>query len=159
MRRLAVFILLLLITCGSDIPSQLKPLLILPEDLSPHLGIGNFEDLPVLMFGKLPPNQGYAYRRFLRTGSGSGGVAVMLYDNEDVRKNVYETVLDNMIREDSRPEPDIGEQSAIVSSDELPEIVFIRCRAVVHIRMYGIAEDIVYYAKRLDSRITPIVCA
>ncbi len=159
MRRWIV-ILLFLVACGSDTASQLKQLLILPEDLPPHLGIGPFETRPVTLYRQSPPSQGEVFRSYMDGRYSSGLVGILLYDAPDDRQKAYDNIIDDMGREDAKPLNDIGEQATMTDfpSEHYAEIVFIRCRAVVNIRFPGDGSDAIKHVRRLDTRIAPIVC-
>ena len=50
--------------------------------------------------------------------------------------------------------------SALGRTTKTAEIVFVRCSAIVHVRMVGTSDvgSVIAYAKRLDRRIGLLIC-
>ena len=114
------------------------------------------------MFAGLPTTENAIYQQFARDGNPAGGVTVFLYEDESNTKRAYDEILNGM-GPDTKRISDIGEKASLMAiSDfiEAADLVFTRCNSVVHIR-FGTSsnvDEIQSYAKRLDTRLTKVVC-
>ena len=155
---------------------RLEPLLIQPGDLPAGFSVAQVKDVAPSMFDDLPSAENTIDQRFERGGDTAGGVTVFLYDSTSEIEEAYALLMS--IEADYvalltggmnvQTVTGVGEQ-AIVSvlslsvggfTLESSDLAFIRCNAVVHIRMAGVVDidTIKAYAKRLDSRLEPVVC-
>lgn len=148
--------------------SDLEPFLILPGDLP--AGYYGAQVRPVLpsMFRELPPAASVIYQEIATIQGQKGGVAVALYDSPSTLDEAYRIILDSM-SDQVQPLPSVGERAHylavyfVVTGDMITEALFMRCGAVVHIRITGLsqhsgADQIVTYAGRLDARLAQILC-
>jgi len=153
---------------------RLEPLLIQPGDLPAGFSGAQVKDVAPSLFDDLPTAENTIDQRFERGGDTAGGVTVFLYDSTSEIEEAYALIMS--IEADSsimggmnvQAVAGVGEQ-AIVSvlslsvwgfTLESSDLAFIRCNAVVHIGMVGVVDidTIKAYAKRLDSRLEPVVC-
>ncbi len=155
---------------------DLEPLLIQPGDLPAGFSGAQVKDVAPNMFDDLSAAENTIDQRFERGGDTAGGVTVFLYDSTSEIEEAYALLMS--IEADYvvlltggmniQTVTGVGEQ-AIVSvlsfsvggfALESSDLAFIRCNAVVHIRMAGVVDidTIKAYAKRLDSRLEPVVC-
>ena len=155
---------------------DLEPILILPGDLPAGFDAAQTRQVIPEMFSALPKAQNQIYRQFEHDRDGAGGVTVLLYESSDDVNEAYSMIVDGFAEPQSiegltvlRPlVPDLGEEAeANTVEGELLDIVldstdlaFIRCSAVVHIRMMDTAElvEVASYARRLDARLSDLVC-
>jgi hypothetical protein len=95
-----------------------------------------------------------------------GGIRIYLYESKfDVQK-AYETETESFLRIDPDSSiADVGDMAAMVSfhamggTDTTNDLAFIRCMAVVSIRMINAPRDvIIQYAQSIDQRIQNIIC-
>jgi len=104
---------------------------------------------------------------FERSGETSGGVTVLLYDNDSDLISAY-SMIQAILGGDNEQHPAIGEQATVTSLSqsafgitiELVNLTFIRCNAVVQTQLLGTsyAGDVEAYGKRLDKRLASAVC-
>jgi len=128
------------------------------------------------MFATLPDSDNQLYQQFERNGRAAGGVAVMLYESSDDIDGAYSLLLEGFgepsneagITVERQAVPDVGEQAETVTIEgtllgvtlDSVDLAFIRCSAVVHIRLVGTAQlaEASSYARRLDERLAGLVC-
>lgn len=96
-----------------------------------------------------------------REDKDSGGVMLFLYGEDSDRQKAYDVVTTSL-GSGVASFGDVGEKAGITEPEpgfNGTEIVFIRCRAVVHVRMFGTyAAAAKAYAERLDSELTKLAC-
>lgn len=154
---------------------DLEPLLIQPGDLPAGFSGAQVKDVAPSLFDDLPTAENTMDQRFERGGDTAGGVTVFLYDSTSEIEEAYALIMSIeadyaliMGGMNVQTVAGVGEQ-AIVSVLSLPvggftlessDLAFIRCNAVVHIRMADVVDidTIRVYAKRLDSRLESVVC-
>lgn len=90
------------------------------------------------------------------------GVTTWLYGSRDTLKQGFLAVVTQM-GEQAMPLGGIGDDAKVVTvsgSRDFLELSFVRCAALVHVRMVGYSniDDIVVYAERLDARLRTVVC-
>ena len=135
-------------------------LLLQPGDFPPDLNAGEVIDPPG-MFRDVPlPDRAY-FQRYTIGGNPAGGVAVFEYEDVSKVREAYSVILSGM--GDTEPLSNVGEQAriAVYGDPGGAELIFIRCSAVIHIRVVGppnIVDAVRSYAKRLDTRLTGVVC-
>ena len=146
---------------------ELEPLLIQAGDLPAGFSGAQVRDVAPQMFDELPIAENVIDQRFEKGGAAAGGVTVILYSSKSEIDEVYGLLVSSM-GDSTQTVTEVGEQAiAIVESlsaagvtFKFSDLTFIRCSAVVYIRMSDIADSdaITAYAKRLDSRLEPVVC-
>lgn len=155
---------------------DLEPILILPGDLPAGFSGAQIRDVLPEMFATLPDSDNQIYQQFERNGRAAGGVAVMLYESSDDIDGAYSLLLEGFgepsneagITVERQAVPDVGEQAETVTIEgtllgvtlDSVDLAFIRCSAVVHIRLVGTAllAEASSYARRLDERLAGLVC-
>lgn len=155
---------------------NLEPILILPGDLPAGFSGAQVRDSLPEMFGNLPEASNQTYQQFQRQGEAAGGVAVTLYESDSDRDVAYTLLLkgfgdsssDSMTKTERIVVSNVGERAEAVTLQgsmlgivlDFADLAFVRCGAVVHIRFGGSAglTEIVSYARRLDERLTALVC-
>jgi hypothetical protein len=118
------------------------------------------------MFSGIPVAQNTIYIQFEKNGSVAGGVSVFLYENQSDLERAYQLVIDGF--GDTKVTVEVGDEAVVASFSssvggvnlDVADLAFVRCSALVHIRMSKGADkdSITAYAKRLDNRLIPIVC-
>ena len=121
------------------------------------------------MFDDLPEPQNEVFQQFEHDGEAAGGVSIFLFENETDLENSFDIIYDGM-SDDASLHSRVGEKSAILEYSrnfpelkfkfEVTEFLFIRCGALVHIRMTDVA-NIDYaeaFAERLDKRLEDLIC-
>jgi len=158
---------------------DLESLAILSGDLPAGYSSAQVDNNPPEMFNNL---RGYAnalFQQFEHEGDVAGGVTIMLFDSIWSATAAYNVVIDGFGEPPTNPESEIfqmgdlespGERAsfAILNWDfptfnvstKLTELAFIRCHAVVHIRISDTTklDYAVRYGERLDERLAPLVC-
>lgn len=155
---------------------DLEPILILPGDLPAGLSGAQVRDSLPEMFDEPPEAENQIYQQFQREGKAAGGVAVTLYESNADLDAAYTLLLggfgdsdiDSSVTVERKVVSDVGERAETVTLQgtilgivfDSVDLAFVRCGAVVHTRMSGSANliDIVSYARRLDERLTSLVC-
>jgi len=155
---------------------DLEPLLIQPGDLPAGFSGAQIKDVAPSMFDDLPAAENTIDQRFERGGDTAGGVTVFLYGSTSKIEEAYALLMSieadyvALLTDDMNVQTvtGVGEQAivSVVSLSmggftlESSDLDFVRCSAVVHIRMVGVADidTIRAYAKRLDKRLEPVVC-
>lgn len=144
---------------------DLEPLLVQPGDLPAGMSGAQVRDTAPKMFDGMPGAQRTAYQQFARGSEPAGGVAVFLYEADADRDQGYGFVLGGMgptvtvegVGDHATATEPSKEVAALLNFSDL---LFQRCHAVAHIRMTGTdaAASIAAYAKRLDKRLSAVVC-
>lgn len=155
---------------------NLEPILILPGDLPAGLSGAQVRDSLPEMFGNLPEASNQIYQQFQRQGEAAGGVAATLYESDSDRDVAYTLLLKgfgdtssgSITKTERIAVSNVGERAEAVTLQgsmlgivlDFADLAFVRCGAVVHIRFGGSADltEIVSYARRLDERLTTLVC-
>lgn len=144
----------------------IEPALIQSGDLPSGLVGGQVKALvPVLFKGITPPDR-VLTQSLENGGVALGNVTVLLYQDTKNRDAAYTQMLGDIAitpATGGTAQPGIGERSlGGLFTNNLPgfaEIAFVRCHAVVHIRLdTQDATDVTTYAKRLDTRLQTVVC-
>lgn len=161
--------LVVLVACGAVPLSeiQLEPLLVQPGDLPAGFSGAQVKSVAPEMFKNFPSPQRAIDQRFEHEGETGGGVVVLLYEQQADRDRAYAMLVDG-ISDDAQPVADLGEQS-IAHGMELEaagmnikstDLGFVRCQAIVHVRLTDTSNvaEAAEYAKRLDKRLSPLVC-
>ena len=155
----------LLASCGgTDLKTvNLEPTLIQDGDLPAGFTGAQVNDILPPMFQTVPAPTKALYQGFQRNGDVAGGVTVLLYDADADRDVTYVASVKGF-GGDGRSQTDVGERASILAKDvqsfSFVDLVFVRCHAVAHIRFIGTSKpgDATAYARRLDQRLTPLVC-
>ncbi len=147
---------------------ELEPLLTQPCDLPSGLAASQIRDEAPAMFTAVPEPQKAVHQQFERNGETQGGVTVLLYDTPEDVDEAYNLVAQGMPATRAYI-PGVG--AAAVGGNlkvnrrsvqfESVELVFVRCHAVVHVRITGThrLDDASAYAKRLDKQLQEKVCS
>ncbi len=165
MSRLLVLLLLIFLTsCGGVPTADIEPLLFQPGDLTAQYEAGQVSDGSD--GGPLKNAEDFTFRvqREIEPAPAQlplrrNYVAVALFENNDVLTRNFEKVLPELT-ERGQPASRVGE-IAISSNTTL---LFTRCNALVAVQVFINDEPtadrkrLVRYGRRLDERLTPIVC-
>ena len=151
---------------------DLTELLVQPGDLPAGIDEAQIRDTPDSLVSWVPKASNVIYQQFDKSGKGMGGVTVWLYETQTEAANAYSELRNGIVGLEDYDE--IGDRSADILPDTgtalvlgisveylLGHLVFNRCHAVVYVGMAPGAsgiEAIRAYAKRLDTRLEPIVC-
>jgi hypothetical protein len=143
---------------------SLESLLIQSGDFSGDISAAEVGPVP---FDRIPSTDNAISKQFqVKNSKGSFGlqVTILLYESLSSKELAYGIVV-NSLGEETQPISDVGERAVVGwKSVELigdwVELVFVRCHAVVHVRMLFTVEvdDILLYSKKLDSRLAQVVC-
>ena len=146
---------------------DLESIIIEDGDLPAGFSGAQIRDVAPGMFRDLPLAQNTVYQQLEKNGETAGGIAIFLYDSQENVEEAYNLIVDGMT-DDAELSNNVGEKATTLSmsmtalgiTTKAAEIVFVRCGAVVHIRMTGTSDvdSVVAYAKRLDRRIEILVC-
>lgn len=155
---------------------DLEPILILPGDLPAGFAGAQTRQVIPEMFLALPEAQNHINRQFERNGDGAGSVTVLLYESSNDVDEAYSTIVQGFaeprniegMNVQRQLVPDLGEKAEANTMEgellgvvlDFTDLAFTRCSALVHIRMKGTAEiiEVASYAKRLDARLSDLVC-
>jgi hypothetical protein len=109
------------------------------------------------------------YQQLQKNGNSVGNITVFLYDSTDQRDLAYKQLINGMGIENQKNIDGIGEKGTysvmdVVRSGKeimISELVFVRCNALINITMSETKniDDLSAYAKKLDARLQPLVCA
>lgn len=151
----------------SDI--DLEPILVRDGDLPAGYKGAQIRSQAPEMFDDLPEPQNEVFQQFEHDGDAAGGVSIFLFDNEEDLEKSFDMIYDGMTDEASLHSR-VGEKSAILEYSqnfpelyfkiEVTEFLFIRCGALVHVRLTDVA-NIDYaeaFAERLDKRLEDLIC-
>lgn len=152
-------------TPAPTVAQAIGPLLIQTADIPP----GDTAD-PVqsevsglLMYFNLPPKRELRHQELFKDGKRDGWTTVFLYPSTTDQKLVYQNFV-TQIGDTGHPLDGIGEQSfgdepTTDSSGSINDMVFVRCGAIAFISWDSPSmQTATDYAKRLDQRLTPILC-
>lgn len=159
------FVAALLISCGGNSKaSQIESLLIQPADIPAGDTAGSVQTsaTSMLMYFDLPPNKEMRHQEVLRDGKRDGWTTVFLYPSAADQDAVYRKFVEGL-GTDAHSIAGLGEKAMgtdYVPGDDGfdPDITFVRCGAVVFVRVTTPTQAAIDYAKRLDQRITPVLC-
>jgi hypothetical protein len=139
---------------------DLEPLLVQSGDLPSGMSAAQIKDVAPPAMKDYPPATKAIDQRFQRNGKTTGGVVVLLYEQD--ADLTAATALATTLNTYSELLPDVGEQAKLfLGTDLLPVrgVTFVRCRAVVDVSMSDVdTGEITAYAKRLDKRLQSVVC-
>jgi len=179
MSRHCFFFISLLILTACAAPAQTLPTTP-PQDNS----LAKIElDAIVIQTGDLPPIEGSVEKIFLPSSDGNrprivnsfarlikkgdivfGSIYVDIYAESTETKKAYDDGANNLRysaeNENALESPSVGEHALLEYSAKAHTtvIVFVRCHAYVNISLPASKEATLDYAKRLDARLTPLVC-
>lgn len=176
---------------------NLEPLLIQPGDLPAGMSGGQVtigrppdSNKPGGVARGLPMSDNEIHQQFERNGESTTNwvnwVSVFLYKSNNDVTTVYDLIRtgfpgswrssDSAVIFEKKTLNNVGEKATIATMDDpifsrLVDIVFVRCNAVVRIRMINsgrmtnrdqeidvVATEAISYAKRLDTRLSQAVC-
>ena len=140
-----------------------EDVLIRPGDLPSGIVGGQVRaHVPAMFDGIVEPDY-EIYQPFERNGAQDGGVAVLVYSDEERVKEAYEFILEGMGGRDA-DDILIGKDVAVntvvlpFSDEVMTDIVWRDCYSVVHIRMGATPDVAVEYGHRLITRLSKFVC-
>jgi hypothetical protein len=147
----------LLAGCGGA-ASKIESAMILPGDFPSDMQPGPMQTKAGgLMFFNLPSADVVRYQEIFRGSELIGNIAVFVYPAAATRNTIYQTFVDGL-GTDGHAVRNIGDQAAAQDSgDGLADLTFVRCTALVFVRLET-TQQTVDYAQRLDQRLAPIVC-
>lgn len=177
MRVCFIVLSLFLVSCSALQPAKptpvplnqldLEPLLVQSGDLPAGLTGAQVKDIAPEMFATFPKPTKVIDQRFQRNNQTAGGVTVLLYETVPEREQAYGALMTGLGK-DAKPLEGTGEQGSATTLDvtvatihlQTVALGFRRCTALVYITLAGTAtlSDGDAYAKRLDKRLTPLVC-
>lgn len=154
MQRLVILVaaLALLTTCGGLKNVNLEPALVQDGDLPAGMAAGQVSDGSA---GSASGATGFV-ARIRRSIDPGGEVGVILYDDDAALQHDFKGILPG-VTVDGSPSTEFGTSAMDVGN----VVVFIRCHALVHIRLSAGSDThnaVVNYAKRLDKRLQSLVC-
>lgn len=161
----------------TPVEPDLEPLFVQPGDLPAGIVGQRAEDLMPTNFENDPPATTIQGLRFARDGRAAGSVAILWYtsvaDGTQAFTRLTTSVRDDAVSAGNKAQPmtDVGEDaltarlslaSSTYGTSALAVVVFARCHAVVDIRMSERPDvtlaTVIAYAKRLDQRLSAVVC-
>jgi hypothetical protein len=184
---LSVIIMLLLIACGQTPPSndaiktaiaqtqtfaptatffpvealrpEIEPLLFQDNDLAKNWVGGRFTTkLPDgNPYSELPKPDLVVYQSITNVAySQEGHVLVTIYRDNTSLENAYKLLFDGNSVNDFA---EMAKSLTVGAVGEWHNVAFVRCNAIVYIRIYGLfEEDIIEFAKRVDGRLIKVLC-
>ena len=148
----------------SDI--ELEEILVKDGDLPAGYSGAQISDTAPEMFDNLPEAENTINQQLAKGGEQKGGVTVFLYDSQDNLDSAFFKIKTGFSEE--KQLDTVGEKAFITyfSQDilgikiQFGDLLFSRCNAVVHIRMTELSSEdsLIAYAKRLDKRLSELVC-
>jgi hypothetical protein len=155
---LFVSLLILLASCGGTGGGVAAQALAQPGDLPAGVALAP-ADMPLPdRFGGIPPARETAFQPFVRGAQSAGGAAVFVYPDATGSAAAYDFLAAGS------PNSDFGVcERATRAGPEVTlfasEILFVRCRAVVQVRLIDTdLEAATAYARALDGRLRAAVC-
>lgn len=155
---------------------NLKSILLVEGDLPTGYVVDPFiTDLSPTIYEGLVGVEYFLSQEFSKTGEGGGHVAVFLFNSEEDRNNAFLSIMSSNYNEfknaieNTKIEDvtNIGEAGKLITSKNsilnititTAQIGFVRCHAFVIIgKTIDDSSIVVSYAKKLDERLSEIVC-
>jgi hypothetical protein len=155
---------------------DLSDVIIISGDLPSGYSSGQIRTEPPEMFKNVNKFENVINQQFEQNGKHAGGTTIFLIEDmkdlEEAYKNISSEFGEEMKTENISAEINyldmIGEQAkySIVKTSLLGikteniDLVFTRCQSVTHIRMSNTSdlENVISYAKRLEKRLSEIIC-
>jgi hypothetical protein len=155
---------------------NLEPIIILSGDLPIGYSGAQISDTPPEMYDGIEGCENYIRQQIGRNGKSAGNVSIFLCDLINQRDVIYSLIVDGFgessdesgIKGTVAELPGIGEKAMYATiegsvagiSVDVVDFVFVRCHSVVQILMTDTAnvDYISAYAKRLDKRLTELIC-
>ena len=145
---------------------DLQALAILDGDLPPGYQGGQILDGLPKIFEGIPPTELAFYQLIEREGSGAGGVAILFFTGADRVSQAYDQLHQSMVIEETESISGLGERSEVYIfyqagvSFRFVDVLFERCGVVVHVRLGDTfnKDEAVSYAKKLDQRLSEVIC-
>lgn len=150
----------------SDI--DLEEILIVPNDLPAGYSGGQAHEITIEQFTWVSyKGINNLYQEIARDNAQVGGVTVFIYENTNDALKTYQELLD-AIGDSYEELKDIGDKGVYSTIDmkisgisvKNVSLVFTRCNASVNLGISGTTDimGVSAYAKRLDERLSPLVC-
>src|SRR5581483_6727864 len=160
---------------NTDSAPKVEDLLVEQGDLPDGFSGGQIADTRPKMFDKLPYGEKEVHQKFQRSQEAAGGVSIFIYkaqgDLERANNQVvtgFGQAMDSYgVKSERHVLSNVGEKAegtfAIYTTMQSRftngEVAFVRCGALVHIRLSDTPWDqITTYANRLDERLRPRLC-
>ena len=152
---------------------NLENSLLLKGDLPEGYVVEPFEkDISGTIFKNIKGIDNVLLQRFSKEGEGGGTVAVLLFENIDNLNQAYDDIIKNELESTKYTGKseldDVGEKGYVYYQQIYPDtdysinfVTFVRCHAFVYmVKTMGGKETTVLraYAKKLDERLTELVC-
>jgi len=146
------------VTQGGEIWPDIQPLLVQDGDLPVAITAGEINNRVPALLGDKPSPDKIISQRFTQDSQDVGGVTILYYNESKVRSEVYQLYIGTYIR--PQRASDIGDFAHVANDPRLKMIVFGRCKVVASIVFNTKIdeEDVLSYAKSLDTRIKDISC-
>ena len=143
---------------------DLEDLLIQQNDLPAGYSGAQVGNTAPEMFGGIPKADYIIYQQFQKNGESAGGVTVFLYESIQSVDKAYQVIAVGM----GNTEPVAGDwekgELVIFSISAINftaiDVLYADCHSAVHIRLSDIdnKQHVINYAKRLNERLSPLVC-
>lgn len=150
---------------------DIEPIIIKDGDLPIGYSGGQVKDVAPRGYTYMPPAEKTIYQELVKDGKLSGFVVIFLYSTQENVERAYVRVSQLLSDNGDTESSNIAGEKATIAADFLgydnAAIAFVRCSAVVEIRILGVTdivasmqleESIGSYAKRLDERLKPLIC-
>jgi hypothetical protein len=155
---------------------NLEPILILPGDLPAGYSGAQIGEPPE-GYSDIKGYENAIYQQFESNGSSAGGVSIFLYESIDKRDSAYSLITDRfgISSNDSGFTVIVGQLSGVGEkalyvtmetsisffSIKVADLAFVRCHALVSIRMIDTlnVDYLSAYSIRLDKRLQSIACS
>jgi hypothetical protein len=159
---------------------NIEPFLIQANDLPPQLNGSQVRDQTPEIVPGIPQPINQIYQAFGRTDGGivfeKSGIYVFIYNDLEAAKYSYQFVLKAMqegrthgaVPKYADPskvhaENEVGEESAwmkapFMNFEPVTDLAWRNCNAVFYVRMVGDSDVANAYARRLNERLTPLIC-
>lgn len=147
---------------------NLEELLFIKGDLPADYILGQIKNTPPVEINiQLPSSVNLVRQDIQKKPYISDGITIALYESVSDIQDVYKIFTKAMSEEDFdtiKNVNDVGENALITNAQGSPSsvrLVFSRCHAIIYISLFSIGaneETVITYGKRVDIRISPLVC-
>jgi ABC-type Fe3+-hydroxamate transport system substrate-binding protein len=140
---------------------NLEGVLLWPGDLPKGYAASQAHPEPSAFMNDAPIPDYSISRMISRAGQPGGRIDVLVYADSEKVATAYELAVSQFIGEPVKVQ--VGEQGKValtISPTQTAALTFTRCHAIVAMQLLGTstADGVLSYAKRLDYRLTPLVC-
>jgi len=155
---------------------NLEPILIISGDLPAGYSGAQIRTTPPEMFNNITNFNNAIYQQFEKDGKSAGGVAIFLFESVDNADIAFQKIVGGFgesgesanLKTTVENISNVGEKATVVTietslsglSMKFTDFAFVRCHAIVHIRMSDTvnADYLTGYGIRLDKRLSELVC-